>query len=104
MSLSGAISRVGLSVTNSGWRRIELLQLVHPVGDAERPLAVVAAVADIVPARPDALALRHQARVGMQHRLVVGVGEGAEQRALLLVRIGEQLQRLVGMRRDRRRR
>ena len=35
----------------------------------------------------------------MQHRDIVGVIEGTQQGALLLVRIGQQLERLVGMRR-----
>ncbi len=80
--------------------RVEVLQPVHPVGDAERPLASFAALADIVPARPHALALGHQRRVAMQHRHIVGVVEGAKQRGLRCVGVGQQLQRLIGMRRD----
>ena len=54
----------------------------------------------VVPARPGAAPLRHQARVGVQNGLVPLVGNRAENLRLGGARVGEQSQRDVGVDRD----
>jgi hypothetical protein len=72
----------------------QVLQPVHPVGDADVAV-VAAAVGDIVPARPHIPSTRHQTRILMKPDLVRGIGEAREQVPLGGVGIGEQTQRLV---------
>ena len=51
----------------------------------------------VVPARPRAAAAREQGSIGVQDRLVGLVGDRAQQLVLAGRRVGEQLQRLVGV-------
>ena len=77
------------------------LQPVHPVGHRRRHLpALTLARGEVVPARPDRPAARHQRRVAVQHGQVARVGNGpeqpplggagGEQHAQRLVRVGGQ--------------
>ena len=76
----------------------EALQAVHPVGDAgHRRRGGRGGGAEIVPARPDPAAARHQAGVTVQDDAVGAGAEGAEQVALRRVGVGEHGERLVGV-------
>ena len=86
----------GVDRNEQGLGRGQILQAVHPVGDADVALGGVAA-GDIVPARPGAGASWHQAGVAMQPDVVRRVGKAAEQFALTGARIVEKRQRLVGV-------
>ena len=73
------------------------LQAVHVVGHGRLAGRLVEQV--IVPARPRAAPAREHPRVGVQHRLVGLVGDRAEQLVLAVRGVGQQRQRLVGVRR-----
>ena len=65
------LARIGIAVgvqrDEQRFARHEALEPVHPVGDANVGRPVLAGVAEIVPARPDTAALRHQLRILVQH-------------------------------------
>lgn len=74
----------------------EGLEPVHPVADAERRIAIVAARADIVPTAPGGAPLRHQRAIIVQHGEVVRILERPKN-ALVCRRIGEEAKRFVGV-------
>ncbi len=80
---------------DKGFGRFDPLQQVHAVADRTR-LAGVARQPG-VPRRPGLAAHRQHAGIGMQHCVVGLVGHCAENRALTLVRIGQQRQRLIAV-------
>ena len=74
---------------------VEALQVVHVVGDGAQRLGLAQQVK--VPRRARAAAAREQGGVGVQHRLVVLVGDRAEHLALAPGGVAQQRERLVGV-------
>jgi len=65
----------------------DALQDIHVVGDCRAGMAGAAEA--IVPTGPGEFARWQQARVGVQHHVVVGVEQGAEDRTLGVARVGQ---------------
>ena len=77
-----------------GLGRIQALQNIHVVGDGGAPVTGLEA---IIPARPRSLKFGQQPGVGVQNDFVVAVGQGAQYRPLVLGRVTQHCQRLVGV-------
>jgi hypothetical protein len=73
----------------------EPLQVVHVIGDGAQRLGLAQQVE--VPRRARPAATGQQRAVGVEHRLVVLVGDRPEQLALLRARVAEHRERLVGV-------
>lgn len=80
---------------DKGPGRRDPLQQIHAVADRTGRLGIGRHVG--VPRGPGLALARQQASVGMQHHVVVLVGDGAEHLAFLRRRIGQQRQRLVAV-------
>jgi hypothetical protein len=77
--------------------RFQILQAVHPVGDADGGGGVEAGLAGEVPGGPAGFGFGHDALPGVEHDFVGLVGPGAEQALFVGVGIPEQFQGLVGV-------
>ena len=72
---------------------VKVLQHIHVVGHCDVAFRVGGDV--VVPGSPCTTAFRQRSRIGMQHRLVVLVGDGAEHIALHRRRVVQQREGLV---------
>ena len=106
-----AVLRMGIGVTREnlcrvdggglvqadteGLRRFDALQDVHVVG--QRRWLCGGAAEAVVPAGPGQFAGGQQARVGVQHHVVVGIAQVAENLALAQARFSQQTQGLVAV-------
>ena len=80
------------------FRRLMTLQAAEVVGDGGPALRIVRH--PVIPTRPRPPVLGQQTHIGVQYRFVILIGKGAKQLTLQVIRILQDPQRLVGMRRE----